>query len=121
MAVPDWNQAAPNYGAADVADDLDATRDNLALLFAAIAVHGSPLENGWTFFTTGPLATPTTEGWTHSDGRKIRMTATYSAGLVTKIVYAYDRGLGAGYETIYAHNLTVNGSGQHTGGTTSAS
>ena len=120
MAAPDWKKDSP--AAADTATTAWSNiRDNSALLFMQIALFGFPLEDGWTYAYTGTLGSVTTEQWSHSDGRIARFTYTYSSGFITKIVLAWDRGLGAGFETICACNITVDSNGNRTAATTSAS
>ena len=103
--------------------DLDAVRDNFEWLMVCAASSAYMLP-GWTTVavsTTSPLVPeePNTITMTHADGRKMRFTLTWSGGLVTLIVFEFDRDLGGGYETMTLGTITpsYDGSNNFTGAT----
>lgn len=118
MPAPTYDQTAP--AAANAwDDDLDQIRDNMAWL-AALGAAGAIVVPNWTTTVNGadpaqPDSIELTRG-----SVKIRFTYTWSTGKVTQIVVAYDRGLGAGYETMTGGTITLtyDGSDNFTGATT---
>lgn len=118
MAAPILDQTAPAAAHA-WDDDLDAMRDNATWLMIAAAGQGYVLP-GWTTVVNGadksePDSIEMTKG-----SLKMRWAFTWSSSKVTQQVWAYDRGLGSGYETLTGGTITLayDGSDTFTGATT---
>ena len=118
MAAPALDLAEPTFSSAvDAAQD--AIRDNQIWIVIALGNAGI-IVPGWNATPTGAdLSKPDTVVMTGPGGRKIRMTYSYTGDDVTGIVVAYDKNLGAGYETLASGTatLTYDGSGNWSGST----
>lgn len=118
MAAPALDQARPAWGN-DADGDLDALRDNATWLMIAAAGQGYVLP-GWTTVVNGADKSEPTSIEMTKGSLKIRWSFTWSSSKVTQQVWAYDRGLGAGYETLTGGTITLayDGSDNFTGATT---
>lgn len=117
MAAPDIDINRPVFEDAPVDQDLDQLRDNVVWMLINTALDQGFVP-GWTTTVTGgaePSSVELTQG-----SVKIRANFTWSGGLPTEIVYQYDKGLGAGLETLTGGTFTpsFDGSGNLTGVTT---
>ena len=123
MAAPAYDKAKPDF-ANPVDSDLAQVRDNEQWLMIAAAASGYILP-AWTTVAVGSgspenLAEPATITMTHSDGRKMKWTLTWSSGKVTTVLWQFDKGLGGGLETLTGGTatLTYDGSNNWSGATT---
>lgn len=120
MAAPVFDHTKPDP-ANPYNTDLDAIRENSTLLLLAAA--GEPyLIPGWTPVVGGADKSKPDYIELTNGSRKMRWTFGWDgAGNATSVVLAYDRGLGAGYETLAGgtFTLTYDGSNNWTGGTPS--
>lgn len=118
MAAPNIDAAKPAKGNA-FDTDLDQIRDNWAW-FIAICLHMSLDIPGWNATPAGAdLDKPDYVDAVHTDGRKVRVAYSYTGDNQTSVVVQYDKGLGAGYETLTKGTGTraFNASDQWTGTT----
>ena len=117
MAAPAIDITAP--AAANAwDDDLDQIRDNIVILMIMAAGQGYLLPN-WTTTVNGTdKSEPDSIEMTQAS-LKMKWVFTWSSGNVTAIVWQYDKGLGAGYETLTCGTLTLSydGSNNFTGAT----
>lgn len=113
MAAPAFDNTKPDF-ANSVDTDVDAIRDNSEWLMIAAAGAGYMLP-GWATTATSPPEYTQIE--MVKGTRKMKWVFTWSGGKPTQIVWQFDRGLGAGYETLSLGTITVNydGNGNFTG------
>lgn len=120
MAAPDFDRNSPLFENTAVDAMLDQVRDNLVWLSIQAAATGYALPGWTTTIDPGDLDEPTYIELTldgTSPAVKIRFNFTWTDGNLTTEVRQYDKGLGAGLETLAGGTLTYayNGSDQLTG------
>ena len=118
MAAPAIDLDEPTFASA-VDDAQDFIRDNITWGLIAIA-SGTYLIPGWAAAASGGTASePAVITMTHASGRLMKFSLTWTTGSVTGVIVQYDKGLGAGYETLSLGTATIayDGSGNWTGTT----
>jgi len=127
MAAPTEDFTKPDFSNA-VTTDIDQIRDNFETLMMYAGGQGYVLPNWTTTVNSSSspqdFSEPDDITMTHSDGRKMRWTLTWTSGKVTQIVWEFDRGVAESptvtWETLTGGTCTLSydGSGNFTGVTT---
>jgi hypothetical protein len=118
MSAPEIDLDEPTFASAVDASQ-DQIRDNIIWGLIAVA-SGTYMLPGWPATPSGGTASePAVVTMTHASGRNMKFTLTWTSGAVTGVAVQYDKGLGAGYETVTLGTATIayDGSGNWTGTT----
>ncbi len=119
MTAPQINTDKPVFGGNPVDDELDQLRDNIIWLVQAAASGGYALPN-WTTTVAGADPAELDSITLTLGSILIKFNFTWSSGNLATEIWQYDKGLGAGLETLINGTLThsYDGSDNWTGVTT---
>ena len=112
MTAPIFDQTEPDPGASAWNLSIDATRENLVFLMIAAGAVGYMLP-GWSTTVNGTNKAEPDSIVMAKGSLQMKWLFTWSSGKVTQIIWQYDRGLGAGLETLTGGTITPSYDGSN--------